>query len=272
MFNSMFTKGNIPKRLVRSFRKPLLDNENSYLGSLDKESICDLNGIEIANFSRIEKTKNVNGIEVNVRVYQSSEFGDIKVLNNELFLDNSLIGYVGKRGARLIVLIIIMSILLALFLAMIYLMFDIPAKRKIEIVLGNENNPQFTDGKIDIFDSKLGPGTSGQYQFSIENKEKKPVTYKFKLEEEYDKDKIDYFPILYRLSGSNQNSNEANDWVEGSELFLENYVIGSKKTDDFTLEWEWPYEGNDHQDTLIGENSIDYSIVLKITATYFKGE
>lgn len=270
MLSSKFTKGKMPSRLVRGFRRPLLDSYDAYIGSVDKESICDLNGVEIARFKRAEKNEDTFGNETETRIYHSATYGDIKIIGNSLILNDAEIGYVGRRGARFAILIVSLIALLALFLSLVYIAIDVPRRNHIDIIFTGENQTSMVKDKLDLFNSDIKPGSKGKYQFSIGNKEKKPVTYQFKLEEDFDKEKIETFPILYRLVSS-LDTNESNvEWVTGSELVLDNCIIKSKEEQQFSLEWKWPFEGNNITDTLIGIDEAKYSVSLKITAKYYK--
>ena len=74
--------------------------------------------------------------------------------------------------------------------------------------------------------------------------------------------------MLYRLRRNGSYIIGDNDtWVRASELESALWNLSGNGTDNYTLDWEWPYEGGtDVADTEAGEKmASEYSLGIKIT-------
>ena len=111
---------------------------------------------------------------------------------------------------------------------------------------------------------KIAPGASNSYDFKVHNETKNAIRYRIQFEEESE------YPInmLYRLrQGDSYVIGNANKWVSGSELIMQSQkILSSNGTDNYTLDWKWPYEGGkDAADTEAGEKmTSEYSLGIKI--------
>ena len=99
-FNMRFTEGETSgKPLIKRSFKYVLDEHHNVLCGISNKCICDLNGNEIATFSRSEKI--VSGAPKQ-KVYES-KFGQFIYFNNALFLGGNKVGYVSKSVHSILV-------------------------------------------------------------------------------------------------------------------------------------------------------------------------
>ncbi|MCD8364430.1 MAG: hypothetical protein LUC83_01190 [Clostridiales bacterium] len=135
-------------------------------------------------------------------------------------------------------------------------------------VLGSDNEKVFA------------PGTSNTYVFNVENSGTFAVDYHMTVEayvgnEEYT------LPIEARFSDHNGKYFVGSEsaWSPVLELdgIEDTAVLGSNSYAKYTLEWEWPYEGDDVEtddayDTMLGNlaaagEDLTLTIVIRVTAT-----
>ena len=122
--------------------------------------------------------------------------------------------------------------------------------------------------RYDNRETPIAPGSSGYYQFRLVNTRKEELSVQVVLTEESEL----HLPLHFTLRSQNGNKllqrfQPAGGSLEGyhSKLVLETEIEGGVEAD-FRLEWEWPAEGNDAQDTAAGKNSGDYLLTLTIHA------
>ena len=121
-------------------------------------------------------------------------------------------------------------------------------------------------GTVAVFPRSLKPGSSGNYEFILNNPHDAAMDYTFSLEPLYNGEKIDYFPLTFRLRMNNVLL-ESEEWKTVDELKFDQMTIWNRSTQVFTLEWRWAFEnGNDDGDTFIGADGGKISLVLRVTA------
>lgn len=127
--------------------------------------------------------------------------------------------------------------------------------------------------EIDLFfnrdnpDSPIMPGSKGYYQFRLKNTRDEKLSIRLTISE-----KENHLPLYFKLTPltGNRLSRQRNA-VEGSlegyhsTLELETEIDAGAETD-FRLEWSWPQEGHDEEDTKAGIKGGAYLLDLTITA------
>ena len=123
------------------------------------------------------------------------------------------------------------------------------------------------NGPIAVFDKYIHPGASGSYEFTVKNMSDIDLRYSFTLHDKFvptDPDNHDPFApfMMYRL----KESSEEAPWRYAHELFYTDMKILAGAEVVYTLEWYWPGEGNDENDTLIGYAGGTLAVVINVSA------
>ena len=277
MFNPKLTHNFNNVSNISKKYKEIIDNEGNILGGINKKSICDLNGVEIASFVSHIKQKNQNGKEIKVAKYESS-FGNFKVYGDYVYLNNQLIGRYKKENKSGFAMLIASASLLLITTAILLLIETPDRTNQFVIDFKDEANLYEETGKIGVFPPNVHPGIDGRFVFSIKNNENVKVQYGFEIDEYYNQELIEDFPIKYRLRMNNLyvipeeliEYYEPGEWIDGIDLQFLNVVMLARSEHEFTLEWNWEFEnGNDPTDTLLGNDNGNYSLILNLTAQYY---
>ena len=124
-------------------------------------------------------------------------------------------------------------------------------------------------------DRVIAPGTSNTYKFQLENTGSHAVEYSMSMEAFFT-DGTHTIPVNARVfdkygqfyAGSETETVDVLELngVSDSGTLKEGYVMP------YTLEWEWPFDGDDRYDTFLGnlavEEDISLTIVIHTTASY----
>lgn len=124
-------------------------------------------------------------------------------------------------------------------------------------------------------DKVIAPGTSNTYSFTLENTSKHALEYDMEMEAWFEGGNYK-IPVNARVFDGDGNyyAGTSETMVSVEEL---NDVSDSGKLKagyemPYTLQWEWPFEGDDSYDTMLGSLAADEDITLTIaintTATY----
>lgn len=124
-------------------------------------------------------------------------------------------------------------------------------------------------------DKVIAPGTSNSYSFTLKNTSDHSLEYVMEMEA-YFSDGDHKIPVNARVFDKygDYYAGTAESMVPVEEL---NKVSDSGKLKagyqmPYTLQWEWPYEGDDSYDTLLGslaaDEDIALTIVINTTASY----
>lgn len=166
--------------------------------------------------------------------------------------------------------IIMLSVLAALLIATIVLvaLLSLPVG-ELEypvIEIGDSDGAWEDGGTIAVFDKKLRPGSSGQYEFALKNPHGYELSYAFSLSPVFSDANGEYFPLKFRLRMNNIIV-QTEEWRSIDELMFSEMYILPETTQTFTLEWSWPFEaGTDSKDTLLGAKGETVSMTLHISA------
>ena len=272
MYNSSYTKNfseNDKLNISRKY-KLVFDIDGKVLCGINKNSICDLNGEEIAKLRKKNSIVNEMGKKVTQVIYDSS-FGVFRLVDRVLFLDNRRVGGLSKRDKLSLAVLAVTGLTVALVIAVVALI-DTPDNSMPRIVLGDSEGLITADREIGVFDETIHPGSEGKFDYEIINPHGKAMSYTMDVDQYYNNEIIEDFPMRYKLKMNNQYLATLDNWVESHSLEFESLVIEPDSTTGFTLEWSWPFEsGNDEYDTLLGIDNGEYHIVVSITAQ-FEGE
>lgn len=135
-----------------------------------------------------------------------------------------------------------------------------------KIVKWNDNTDLniFTDSKkISKVNGKIAPESTGIYVFNVNNKTKYDLKYNISFIEnnEY------HINMKYKLKKG--NTYLVDQFVSYDQLYIDNMLLNSNKTDVYSLEWKWIGD-NDSNDTTIGmsakDGDINYSLKINIEA------
>lgn len=112
------------------------------------------------------------------------------------------------------------------------------------------------------------PGSRGYYQFRLKNTRQEPLAVTLTLTEGSDR----HLPLDFTLTpkaGTKlwQRGQAVHGTLKGyeTELKLRTEIDAGSETD-FRLEWEWPPDGNDGEDTVSGLESGEYILTLTLNA------
>lgn len=130
-------------------------------------------------------------------------------------------------------------------------------------------------------DDIIAPGTSNSYTFSLQNTSDMGLDYTIEVEAYFAIEGGDQgVPVQLRLSDYNGNyliggPNSFEDlsdvnMAHGNGSVTAGYIIP------YTLEWQWPFEGNDALDTALGSMMIEtgatVTFVMEIRTTAVQGD
>lgn len=117
----------------------------------------------------------------------------------------------------------------------------------------------------------IAPGTTNTYRFTLENTGNVNLEYSMEMEawfgEKGEEDPIT-IPVVARVKDYRGNylagsSDSMEDVLELNEVSQKGF-LAKKYVAPYELEWEWPFEGDDVYDTLLGNLAVDEDITLTI--------
>ena len=138
------------------------------------------------------------------------------------------------------------------------------------------------EGKITVQSGKgdkvIAPGTSNDYAFTLKNTGKESLDYTLEMEAYFSNEEF-AIPVVVRLLdyqgtyllGDGDNYTDVLDLnqVNESGSLSAGYIAP------YTLQWQWPFEGDDAYDTLLGNMAVDEDLTLTIvirTVAEYGGE
>ena len=135
------------------------------------------------------------------------------------------------------------------------------------------------EGKVTVNSSRgdkvLAPGTENEYTFTLQNTGNVDLDYTLTMEAYFsDGEKI--IPVVARLVDY-----EGNYLVGGPDGYADVLELNNVQVENgltagyvapYTLQWQWPFEGDDVYDTLLGNTAVDeditLTIIIRTTAEY----
>ncbi len=246
------------------------------IGSVSDNGVYDLFGNGIADADKAETVIGADGNNVR-KVEYSSENRTFILKGDDLYESVGREKYIGRivrrqRNAFRIAALGMFAVILAVIIAIIALI-DIRSSGESSglipvIDVSDASGPWSTQSVIAVFGDghKIKPGSSGKYEFVINNTNEKEIRYGFSIEPKYEGCEISEFPIKFRLRMNNVVL-ETDAWRPVEELVFDDMVILPQTQHSFTLEWNWLFDGgSDDNDTLIGTDGGKISMVLQLTA------
>jgi hypothetical protein len=129
----------------------------------------------------------------------------------------------------------------------------------------------------DGVDNLIAPGTSNEYTFTLKNTEDVSLDYMLEIKAyvKVDMDievKLPMYARMYDHDG-NYMAGSKEKWADVLALdgVEKKGVLASDRFANYTIEWMWPYEGDDALDTFIGnigagpnDEDIDVTLVIEI--------
>ena len=123
-------------------------------------------------------------------------------------------------------------------------------------------------------DKIVAPGTSGSSSFRVSNTGKTALDYQMTVEAYFGDDELP-IPVVVRFSDYNGTffAGSEGGWASVSDLnrVRDSAVLAKNHYARYTLEWQWPFEGNDGYDTMLGNLAVDgditLTVVIRTTAT-----
>ena len=127
---------------------------------------------------------------------------------------------------------------------------------KKEITVSGENGDQV-----------IAPGTTCSYVFKLKNTGNVALDYDLHLNA-YITPKDTRIPVETKLSRYDGKwiTGEVDKWSEIStvDYINDSFTLGSGRFAYYTLDWQWPFEGDDELDTLLGNESITQEITFTL--------
>ncbi len=238
--------------------------EGKSLCYASKGSICDLNGKQIAAFSRKEKREE-NEKKFTVRLYES-DYGEFVIKENYLYLGSEFLGVMPdrKRFIPFILLGVLGFLLASTIVAAV--IAGLPKDDIPVIAVKDHNGDWKAQGTVAVLDEKIHPDSNGEYEFIIRNANDVRLYYEFSIEEYYNGKPAENFPLEYRVRVNNDLVG-SEDWLSAEELHFKDLIFLPQSDYLVTLEWRWQFEsGNDELDTTFGRDGGTYTLELFLTA------
>ena len=256
----------------------LCDASGKILGSVSNTGVYDLFGDEIAGVTGEAQTRVGNE---DVRASEAHTY----CLEGDALYDTSgetkkYIGSIIKkeRNPFKIIVLSALAVLLTVTIVLLALIqmpsVNVPPKDPdggtdsniVPIIeIQDKNGAWEAQGEVGVFDGRLCPGTEGTYGFILGNPHDEAMQYAFYIEPKYNGGVKVEFPIQFRLRMNNLPV-QSTEWKSVDELRFEELHILPQSSQTFTLEWRWPLDGNNENDTLIGKDGGTISLVLHVSA------
>ncbi len=136
-------------------------------------------------------------------------------------------------------------------------------------VYDNESGKTWTQqAVIDLFRSQDGshppiaPGSKGYYVFRLRNGRSEPISFTMSLLEE-----SFHIPLEYRIATDELIPRGLTGWQTaslGAPAVSDKVPMAARGEQRFRIEWRWPPDGNDAEDTALGQRD-DRTYTLKLT-------
>lgn len=214
-------------------------------------------------------------VDANDNVYweQDGELKGYVDSNNNLFDTNNL--YLGtiQRHKNMWVLAVLLLLIfaMAIITGVLAALYTAPSEELIPIptlfIVDKQDNDWSQTENLPIFfnekfgDNVIEPGQEGSYAFYFENRTDAALIYGFKFSctNEYG------INLMYRLKRDGAYVAGHETWESIDNLSVNGLQIQEKSKALFELEWRW--EHNDEVDTIAGENSAIYKLLIELSAT-----
>lgn len=130
-----------------------------------------------------------------------------------------------------------------------------------------ENGEKVITVASDNEDKVIAPGTKNSYTFKLKNTSNVAMDYDLQVKTSVSPSNLE-IPLegkINRFDGKWIFGNKENyDVMNGFKMMSDSYTLGAGKFSYYTLDWQWPFDGNDELDTYLGNLSVDEEIVYAI--------
>ncbi|MDO4331670.1 MAG: hypothetical protein Q4C58_03170 [Eubacteriales bacterium] len=113
----------------------------------------------------------------------------------------------------------------------------------------------------------IAPGTANEYDFRLSNTGNVAVDYTMTMEAYFGRENRT-IPVEVRVNDYQGNylAGSRDEWSPVMELnsVSDTAVLGAGHYNGYTLTWQWPFEGDDAYDTLLGNSAVQEDITLTI--------
>lgn len=241
------------------------------VGSISKKRILDLNGREVATYAETRYVTGEEGKMEKRRIYHS-ELGGMYFKDGVLYFQDEPIASTPRRERSLLgILMLLAATLLLACLLVLVLLIEIPYADAPVIDVSDQLGSWDMQTTIAVLDEMIAPGTSGEYEFVINNPHNVKIIYDIAILEYYNGEPVNNFPMEFRLRMNNVLL-ESEDWHDISEIVYTDIQLLPNTKHSFTLEWRWLFEsGDDPLDTYFGKDSGAYSLQFLMTAQAMEG-
>lgn len=180
-----------------------------------------------------------------------------------------------KNSKRKAILILFIILFFICFIISIYLLgyrlgtigVSSSVSKQLDVIKITSNSVDWKESdKLKIFDESnlkndlIAPNSNGTYKFIVQNEASENIRYNISFIEENEKN----INMKFRLKIDNIYviGNE-NEWIDISEMKVEDVLITSNSKTMYTLEWYWQ---NGENDTYIGKSEhTEYSLNVNFT-------
>lgn len=171
----------------------------------------------------------------------------------------------GGRISKPLMVMIIATTLLIIFIVVALLFEPQASIPEFNIYDQNGDWDAQAQGKIAVFDDTIYPGLDGEYEFKIKNVSDTKLSYGFRLTEYLNNTNFDAKSfMMYRLKMDGVPLGDYSWQRVGFDYSEMEIEAGSEHR--MTLEWWWPFDENDENDTLIGRTGGSLSVHIFIWA------
>lgn len=246
---------------IKKGYKQILDENNEPLAYINKKELCSKSGKVVAKFVRYEKK---GGIKC--AIYKSDR-GEYAFGRNELYFNNRTIGKAIKKKISFpYIIMLLCAVNVVLFVSIIsinHMGNKMPTSAVLNIA--DTNGKWQTHGTIAVLDDTIHPDTNGEYSFTVTNENSYQIKFSFTINDLYNGQEVDNFPLLFRLKVGDTYLNT--DWLTNDQLVANDIILNTNESQTFVLEWWWPFEnGTDVTDTLYGIDNGKYLLILKLAS------
>lgn len=241
--------------------KKIFNRDCAIIGYVKKDQVIDLNYRVVANILRDEKS-NVCRLD-----FLNGLFG--AMYNNGNIFDpyGNYIGSIeeNKKSKLYLFLGIAMFALVAISFAFSGKFLELIGTDDTAYIINITQSDTDTNWSeiesLDILSDRIYPESSGVYSFKIDNKTNSDVKYDVLFESinEYD------IPMKFKVRINNINALQTTDWVDISEINIEDVLLTKDSKSVFKLEWMWD-SVSDEVDTLIASSGTA-TYTIKITVS-----
>lgn len=139
-----------------------------------------------------------------------------------------------------------------------------------------ENGEKEISVVSDNGDKVIAPGSNNSYTFKLKNTGNVAMDYDLSVKTTVSNNleipmegKINRFDGKW-IYGNKENYKE----LKGSNMIEDSFTLGSGRYSSYTIDWQWPFEGDDEWDTYLGNLTVNepiiYTIEISTVATLSK--